>query len=476
MNKITIPEKLAPVLTKKKRFKIAIGGRGSGKSQSFTDAALVKVVSENLKVGCFREFMNSIDDSVFSLIKGEISRLEIPGFELLDKKIKYSGGEPFSFKGLARNIESIKSMHGFDIFWIEEAQTMSQKSIEVLTPTLRKEGSEIWLTANPTSSQDPFSKRFIVPFQDELDRNGYYEDDLHIIIVMNYSDNPWFPDVLEKERREALRVLPRSLYDHIWEGAFNDSVENSLILAEWFDACVDAHKRLGIKPKGAVIAAHDPSDTGGDSKGLAIRHGILVNEVYENNQGDINEGGDWATGLAISHNCDYYTWDCDGMGVGLNRQTAQAFQGKKVTISMFKGSESPDNPKSLYEPTSISAIQSSKTWDEVARNKRAQYYMMLRDKCYKTYLAVTKNEYQDPEELISFNSDMQGLSKLRSELCRMPIKPNSNGKFELYRKDEMKSKFNLPSPNLADSVMMTMRSYTKPNAQVKMPRPIRANR
>jgi len=328
--------------------------------------------------------------------------------------------------------------------------------------------------ANPGSSEDPFSKRFIEPFKESLARDGYYEDDMHLVVVMNYTDNPWFHESgLEEERVWDFENRPRALYDHIWLGQYNDSVENALIMAEWFDACVDAHKKLGFEPMGAKYAAHDPSDTGPDSKGFALRHGSVVIDAQEKLDGDINEGGDWAVDQALKHAADYYTWDCDGMGVGLNRQTSASFNNKPVTISMFKGSEGPDNPDATCNPADKAPVARQKTNKETVKNKRAQYYLMLRDRVYRTYRAVVHGEWHDPDTLISFSSDIQALSKLRAELCRMPVKPNGNGLFELYTKPEMKTKFKLPSPNLGDSVMMLMRAQTpRRTTNIRMPRPL----
>jgi len=140
---------------------------------------------------------------------------------------------------------------------------------------------------------------------------------------------------------------------------------------------------------------------------------------------------------------------------------------------MFKGSESPDSPDAIYQATDIHPIQGVKSNKDSFKNKRAQYYQELRDKCYRTYLAVVKGVYQDPDTLISFDSSIELLPKLRSELCRMPIKPNPNGLIELYTKPIMKSKFNLDSPNLADSVMMLLRNQVKIQSVPYMPRAIK---
>jgi phage terminase large subunit len=449
---ITYPDKLEKFYTTKKRFKIAYGGRGAAKSNTFAKMLIKKSVKESAKVGCLREFQNSIDDSVYSLISEEIKLLRAPGFDIRKSYIDNKRGGGFRFKGLARSIESVKSAHGFKYFWLEEGQFISKESLKTLTPTLREEDSELWISANPMNSSDPFSQRFIIPFESELERNGIYEDDLHLIVKINYDDNPWFPGSLEMERQYDYETLPRALYDHIWLGAFNDSVENSLIMAEWFDACVDAHKELGFEPVGMKLASHDPSDKGPDSKGFAYRHGSVVLDVQEKINGDITDGCKWATGLAVNHRVDSFTWDCDGMGVGLNGDIERVFRGKHTKLTQFKGSEGVDFPDQIFESTP--GIQEQKTNKHAIKNKRAQYYYRLRKLIHNTYLAVVEGKYIDPDELISFDSSIKCLNKLKSELCKMPIKPNGRGLFELYTKAEMKTKFKFNSPNLGDSVMM----------------------
>ena len=166
-------------------------------------------------------------------------------------------------------------------------------------------------------------------------------------------------------------------------------------------------------------------------------------------------------GLAINHNVDAYTWDCDGMGIALTEDVNRVFKGHKTILSMFKGSEGVDMPDAIFSSVLDSGIRDQKTNKEALRNKRAQYYLELRKRMYKTWEAVN-GAYHDPDKLISFDSGIELLPKLRSELCRMPIKPNGNGLFELYTKDQMKQKFKFQSPNLADCLMMLMRTPHKP--------------
>jgi len=453
---------------------VLFGGRSSAKSETIGRELLKRCQTEAADVLCGREYQNSIDESVHKLFKGLIQSIPVPGFKIDKQKIDCITGGGIRFRGLDRSPSSIQSYQNFKYFWGEEAHAFSQETIDIVIPTFRASGYKLFFTANPQSSADPFSKRFILPFLAGINTNGYHEDDMHLVIKMNWRDNPWHGE-LEPQRIWDFQNLSRAKYDWIWEGAFNDSVEDALIMAEWFDACVDAHKRLGFKAEGIRFSSHDPSDTGPDNKGFAFRHGSVLLDLQEKTDGDINEGADWALDLAINHNSDAFTWDCDGMGVGLNRQVTRAFDGKPTIISMFKGSEGVDRPDAIFEPVVGGApVQNQKTIKDAVKNKRAQYYLDLRRCIYRTYEAVEKGIYHNPDNLISFDSSIKLLPKLRSELCRMPVKPNGAGLFELYTKPEMKNKFKFPSPNLSDSVMMLRRVPHQPNIiNFVMPRPIK---
>lgn len=474
-------EILEPVFLRPKRFIGLIGGRGSGKSIAKGDHGLISMHDLGRNLMCIREFQSSISDSVHALLTDEVSRLELDNFDITDRTIKCHHNNAMArFQGLSRNPESVKSAFGFLDWWIEEAQFLSEKSLRILTPTARKkpkkglpgnqkevESKEINLEdvqmvfcANPASSEDPFSQRFIVPFQTELDRDGIYEDDLHLIIKMNWSDNPWFEDSgLDEERLFDLANLPRSTYDWVWEGGYNDNIENGLIKPEWFDACIDSHKKLGMKEFGVTKVTHDPSDLGSDPKAVAIRKGNIITNVMQRTDLDVNEGSDWALGVAINENADHYEWDVGGMGVTLKRDVNSAVDGKRISVHQFNGASSVDMPDAIYEPSGAGNQPNQKTWKEVCKNLRAQCYLKLRDRVYRTFLAVTKGVMTDPDNLLSFSSDCENLKTLRAELCRMPIKPRTDGLFELYTKKEMREKFKVRSPNCADAVMMSERIH-----------------
>lgn len=469
-------EKLEPVFTRPKRFIIVIGGRGSGKSIALGDIGLLEMHDHARNLMCIREYQASVADSVHSLLVSEAERLELSAVNPTERSIEFTHNNAFAkFSGLARNPESVKSAHGFGLWWIEESQFLSDRSLKTLTPTARNkakkglpgkqvevESDEIdfsqvrmMFCGNPASSEDAFSQRFIVPFKDSLDRDGIYEDEMHLIIKMNWSDNPWFAESgLEAERAFDYENLPRSTYDWIWEGGFNDDIENALIKSEWFDACIDAHLKLGMKPMGVTRVSHDPSDLGADPKATAVRKGNVITQVVSRTDLDVNEGSDWALGIASDENADLYIWDVGGMGVTLKRDVNNAFEGKRIEAVQYNGAHGVEDPDSVYESSGAQNIINEKTNKEVCRNLRAQCYLRLRDRVYRTYRAVVHGEFCDPERLISFSSECENLTGLRSELCRLPIKPNASG-FEMYTKKGMREKFKVRSPNLADCVMMT---------------------
>lgn len=463
MPKIQIPRKIEPILTSKARLIVLVGGRGSAKSESVARALILRAQTERADILCGREYQNSIDDSAFKLIAGLAKSLEVPLSRETESppRLDIAGGGRFRFKGFSRSPDAVKSAQGFKYSWIEEAHALSEQSIDDLIPTIRAGGSQLFFTANPQASGDPFSQRFIVPFKRHLERDGFYADDLHLIISVNWRDNPWFPEELQSQRLNDLERFPRAKYDHIWEGAFSDHVQDSIILAEWFDAAVDAHRKLGFKPRGARVVSHDPADVGADAKSLALRHGSVILDVQDREDGDANDACDWATDYAIHNGADLFAWDGDGLGASLRRQVADAFEGKRISYVMFKGSESPDRPNEVYQQDPEAPRENGRTNKETFKNKRAQYAWMLRDRFYNTFRAVEKGDYVDPDSMICLSEDIKCLDRLRTETCRIPTKPNGAGLIQIMSKEEMLKKHKMPSPNLFDAVMMSQESGDK---------------
>lgn len=249
--KVELPEKLSFLLTEKARYKGAKGGRGSAKSWSFAKALLILGSSRRLRILCTREVQKSIKQSVHKLLKDQIEALGLSSFyEVLDTEIRGKNGTEFSFSGLSdQTVDSIKSFEGCDIVWVEEAQSVSKRSWSVLIPTIRKDGSEIWLTFNPELETDETYDRFVTNKPDDA-----------IIVDMNHSDNPWFPEVLEKERLQALATLPKAEYEWIWEGKCKPAVAGAIYADEV--AKLEAENRICNVPYDPLLKVHVVFDLG----------------------------------------------------------------------------------------------------------------------------------------------------------------------------------------------------------------------
>jgi phage terminase large subunit len=204
---IEFPRKLQPLFSAK-RYKVMHGGRGGAKSWGVARALIVMAAQEPLRVLCAREVQKSMRDSVHRLLKDQIAAMGYGHFfEVLDNEIRGKNGSLFLFAGLASHtVDSIKSFEGVDRVWIEEGHGVSKKSWDTLIPTIRKPGSEIWVTLNPDMDTDDTYQRFIAAPSDDT-----------WLCEINWRDNPWFPDVLDQERLKAQRTDPES-YEHIWEG------------------------------------------------------------------------------------------------------------------------------------------------------------------------------------------------------------------------------------------------------------------
>lgn len=188
------------------RYKIYYGGRGGAKSWALGTAGLIKGMERPLRFLCAREYQNSIADSVHKLLADLIQRNGWGGFYTVTKdRITGINGTEFIFCGLHHNVQEIKSKEGIDVCWVEEAHNVSAESWKVLLPTIRKEGSEIWISFNPNRADDPTYDFIVHPRPDS------------IIVKVNYDKNPFFPATLDAERRYMLETDPEA-YKHIWLG------------------------------------------------------------------------------------------------------------------------------------------------------------------------------------------------------------------------------------------------------------------
>ena len=246
---IQIPEKLA-FLFYPARYKVARGGRGSAKSWSFARALLRKGIEKKLRILCAREVQNSIADSVHALLKSQIELLELQGFYTVkDEKIIGINGTLFRFVGLSSlTVNNVKSYEDFDIAWVAEAQNISKRSWQILTPTIRAPGSEIWIEYNPELETDETHQRFTIN-----------QPTGTVNVEINWRDNPWFTKEMENERLDCKRDYPDD-YDWIWEGKCKPAVSGAIYYKQIQEA--ETNGRICNVPHDPMLKTHIIVDLG----------------------------------------------------------------------------------------------------------------------------------------------------------------------------------------------------------------------
>lgn len=270
---VPIPAKLAPLFTAiNKRYRCSHGGRGSAKTRTFAMMTAVKAYQAMMNgeagvILCAREFMNSLEESSMQEVKQAI--LSVPwlaaNFDIGEKYIRtIDKSVNYVFCGLRHNLDSIKSKARILLCWVDEAESVSEIAWQKLSPTVREEASEIWVTWNPERDGSATDKRFRKEAGDDC-----------ITVEMNYTDNPWFPDVLEGERLNDERRLDPATYAWVWEGAYLENSDKQVLagkyrIAEFSDNLWKEAERLFF---GADFGfAKDPN--------TLVRSFILHNRLY----------------------------------------------------------------------------------------------------------------------------------------------------------------------------------------------------
>lgn len=441
---ITLPKKFQ-FLFKPKRIKVAYGGRGGAKSVSFAKAILFRCHQEKTKALCMREFQNSIEDSVHSLMCEEIHSMHMDD-KLIEQasQINGSNDSAIRYAQLARNLSSIKSKHAFDIGWIEEAETVTDRSLDVLIPTLRKSGSELWVSFNPVEEDGAVYSRFVKPYEDHIEKHGFYEDDELYVCKVGLEDNPFAPQELIDDS-DRMKERDHKKWLHIYGGYPNTNYEDSIIQPEWVEAAIDAHEKLStLKAEGIKCLGFDPADSGADAKATAMRHGPVVTHIDEWQEGELPDAIDKAFSLAYDYRANTLVYDADGLGAGVKVGLDKRTQGGSMAVEPYRGGASVENPDVSYADS---------TNKDLFRNKRAQYWWYLRDRFEATYNAIEQGEYADPETLISLSSSIPNLRALKAELTRVKRKRSNNTKIQLESKEDMRSR-GVHSPNMADALVM----------------------
>jgi len=272
---VDFPLKLE-ILFQPKRYKVLYGGRGGAKSWGVARALLVIGVKKPTRILCAREFQNSISQSVHKLLSDQIIALKLESFyEITQTSIRGKNGTEFAFVGLKNNVTNIKSYEGVDICWVEEAQSVSKTSWNILIPTIRKEASEIWVTFNPELESDETYQRFVLAPPENS-----------VVAKINWSDNPWFPDTLRLEK-DALYARDREAYNTVWEGLCRQTVDGAIFAKELTMAELDG--RITNVPYDPIKPVHFVFDLGwADSTAYwavqFIGMEVRLIRYYENNQ------------------------------------------------------------------------------------------------------------------------------------------------------------------------------------------------
>ncbi len=250
------------------RIKCAFGGRGSGKSMSACSLLIQRAEIEPIKVICAREIQKSISESVHSLIKETVERLRYKNWIFKHDEILSPCGSKFVFRGLKdlRASQQIKSYQGFDVIWVEEAATVSDESWKNIVPTFRKNDSEIWATFNREEELDPVFERFCINPRDDA-----------IICEVNWNDNPWFPEILMREKTEDyLRDSDEA--DHIWGGQPRKQGLKSVMSRSAIRGAMD---RTILENSGAFACGVDVARFGDDRTVMYLRKGMKVIKKQE---------------------------------------------------------------------------------------------------------------------------------------------------------------------------------------------------
>lgn len=246
------------------RYKAAYGGRGSGKSHFFAGMMIERAFMEpGFRAVCIREVQKDLNESAKRLLEDKIQDFGLgPDFDCQRGQIVTPGGGVVIFEGMQdHNAESMKSLEGFDVAWVEEAQTLSSRSLTMLRPTIRKDGSELWFSWNPRLRNDAV---------DDFFRGLAGAPSRSVIVRANWSDNPWFPGELEEERREDERKRPEQC-DHIWNGDYRKVTEGAYYVTD-----ISRMRREGristvpTDPLMAIRAIWDIGGTGAKADACAI--------------------------------------------------------------------------------------------------------------------------------------------------------------------------------------------------------------
>ena len=306
--RIETPRAFKPLFEPGLRYLGAHGGRGSGKSHHFAERIVDRMIEDpTIRAVCIREVQKSLRESAYRLIGDRIGALGVADrFRVLHDRIETPQGGVVIFMGMQdHTAESIKSLEGFRIAWVEEAQTLSEKSLELLRPTIRAPGSQMYFSWNPRNCMDAVDK-FLRG--DDVPENA-------AVVQVNFDSNPWFPKELEAERLLDHRMRP-DRYSHIWLGDYEPQAVGSI----WTMRDINEGRQTEVpNDLSRILVAVDPAVS---SHEHSDEHGVMVVAASQSGHGYVLEDGStrgapeqWARrAIAL-----YDRYDADGIVIEKNQ-------------------------------------------------------------------------------------------------------------------------------------------------------------
>lgn len=431
---------------RKSRHRVLYGGRASSKSWEFCGRIAHIGSAYKTKVLCVRRFQNKIKESVYTLIKNQIENFELGGYTSLANAIINENGTEFSFYGIERNIDEIKSFEGADILYIEEAHNLTKEQWQILEPTIRKQGSEIWISFNPRMVTDFVYERFVInPPPNTISR------------LINYNENQFISSTMI-EAIEALKAEDEDEYNHVYMGVPNSDDDASVIKRSWIEACIDAHIKLDVDITGTNNVGYDVADCGADRNCSVLFDGAIAVKLDVWKAGEDELDISSLRAYKICDKVDKFTYDSIGVGAGVGAILKGA---GKDNYSKFNAGGDIFNPDLEYSP--------SITNKEKFENLKAQAWWDVADRMRNTYNAVNRGMTFKPDELISISSEIGSIEALKSELSAPHKDYSKRGKDMVESKKEVKKRIE-KSHDLADAFIMAACPHLAHTAKLERPK------
>lgn len=329
--KVALPRAFHELLTTRKRYKLFYGGRAGGKSFAFADALLTLATSRKILVACVREVQNSIKDSVYKLIADRIDFYKLHDYRLYeDKIVNLKNKSKFIFKGIMEhNAQNIKSLEGVDVCWLEEAQKISAAAWQILDPTIRKDGAEIWLSMNREEEADAVWKALALK-----------PDEDTIVRKVNYYDNPYCPENMKKLAAK-MKAEDYAQYLHIWEGEPQVMAGNHLIGREEVYRAMEA--KLVAQGVAPLVVGVDVARFGDDKTAICLRNGREVIDISTYQGLDVVQVAHLVAAVIVEKKPARVCIDVGGLGAGVfDILQADGFAEIVMPVNFGERAENPE--------------------------------------------------------------------------------------------------------------------------------------